>query len=150
MGLSVSRHRQRVGRNDKCPCGTGLKFKKCCLQRWRADPLSVESKPQAIDYGEDPVRWVICDESGTKLFVDKQGRILVFTARELAGEVSQLDLFANQDPNEINVAGVGPTKWLSLQEKFPFLEVSNIETATALIQERIDYQQQVLDDAAKS
>ena len=21
----------KVGRNDKCPCGSGLKFKKCCL-----------------------------------------------------------------------------------------------------------------------
>lgn len=21
----------RVGRNDSCPCGSGLKFKKCCL-----------------------------------------------------------------------------------------------------------------------
>ena len=23
--------RQRVGRNDPCPCGSGKKFKKCCL-----------------------------------------------------------------------------------------------------------------------
>jgi hypothetical protein len=23
----------RVGRNDECPCGSGLKFKKCCLRR---------------------------------------------------------------------------------------------------------------------
>ena len=25
-----------VGRNDPCPCGSGLKFKKCCLRRNRA------------------------------------------------------------------------------------------------------------------
>jgi len=23
--------RGKVGRNEKCPCGSGLKFKKCCL-----------------------------------------------------------------------------------------------------------------------
>jgi SWIM/SEC-C metal-binding protein len=23
-----------VGRNDPCPCGSGLKFKKCCLQKY--------------------------------------------------------------------------------------------------------------------
>lgn len=22
---------KRVGRNDPCPCGSGIKFKKCCL-----------------------------------------------------------------------------------------------------------------------
>ena len=28
----LRRHPARVGRNDPCPCGSGLKFKKCC---WR-------------------------------------------------------------------------------------------------------------------
>lgn len=23
----------RVGRNDPCPCGSGVKFKKCCLRK---------------------------------------------------------------------------------------------------------------------
>jgi preprotein translocase subunit SecA len=23
----------KVGRNDSCPCGSGKKFKKCCLER---------------------------------------------------------------------------------------------------------------------
>jgi uncharacterized protein YecA (UPF0149 family) len=23
-----------VGRNDLCPCGSGLKFKKCCIKPW--------------------------------------------------------------------------------------------------------------------
>jgi len=23
----------KVGRNDPCPCGSGLKFKKCCLKK---------------------------------------------------------------------------------------------------------------------
>lgn len=24
----------KVGRNDPCPCGSGLKFKKCCLHKY--------------------------------------------------------------------------------------------------------------------
>jgi hypothetical protein len=31
----VRAHRSRVGRNDPCPCGSGLKFKKCCLRQRR-------------------------------------------------------------------------------------------------------------------
>lgn len=112
--------------------------------------MSAESRPQAIDYGEEAIRWVICDESGRKLFVDKQGRILVFTDKEIAREVAKLDLFLNQAPNEINVAGVGPTKWVALQEKLPFLEVSNLETAVALIEERVAYQQKLLSQPEKN
>lgn len=26
-------HRTRIGRNASCPCGSGLKFKKCCLHK---------------------------------------------------------------------------------------------------------------------
>ena len=28
----LSRKPPRVGRNDTCPCGSGAKFKKCCLR----------------------------------------------------------------------------------------------------------------------
>lgn len=26
-------HRQKIGRNSTCPCGSGRKFKKCCIYR---------------------------------------------------------------------------------------------------------------------
>lgn len=29
--LQGKSHRRRIGRNDPCPCGSGLKYKKCCL-----------------------------------------------------------------------------------------------------------------------
>jgi SWIM/SEC-C metal-binding protein len=31
-----------AGRNDLCPCGSGLKFKKCCLNPTKAKPLIKE------------------------------------------------------------------------------------------------------------
>ena len=30
--------REKVGRNDPCPCGSGAKFKKCCLGKSSASP----------------------------------------------------------------------------------------------------------------
>jgi len=37
--------KNRVGRNDKCPCGSGKKYKKCCLGTGRRDaPISAHSR----------------------------------------------------------------------------------------------------------
>jgi preprotein translocase subunit SecA len=30
-GVTVRREGKKVGRNDPCPCGSGKKYKKCCL-----------------------------------------------------------------------------------------------------------------------
>ena len=32
----------KAGRNDPCPCGSGLKFKKCCLKKNEPNPLIEE------------------------------------------------------------------------------------------------------------
>lgn len=29
----IKRDNQKVGRNDKCPCGSGKKYKKCCINK---------------------------------------------------------------------------------------------------------------------
>jgi hypothetical protein len=43
-----------VGRNDPCPCGSGKKFKRCCLQRCASQPAaprkrSCKGEKRAID-----------------------------------------------------------------------------------------------------
>ena len=30
---TVFRKRKKVGRNEKCPCGSGKKYKNCCLDK---------------------------------------------------------------------------------------------------------------------
>jgi preprotein translocase subunit SecA len=30
-GVTVRREGKKVGRNDPCPCGSGKKYKRCCL-----------------------------------------------------------------------------------------------------------------------
>jgi len=29
----VSMKREKIGRNQMCPCGSGVKFKKCCINK---------------------------------------------------------------------------------------------------------------------
>lgn len=138
----------RIGRNQQCPCKSGKKFKKCCIRKkWRIwDHMSDTPQQRAIDYGEEAIKWVICDEIGTKFFVDKQGRILVFSDKAVARAAATLDVFKDQAPNEINVAGVGPTKWKKIQDVLPHVEIENIEMATALIHERLNFQKAQIEE----
>jgi preprotein translocase subunit SecA len=32
-GVTVRREGKKVGRNDPCPCGSGKKYKRCCLPK---------------------------------------------------------------------------------------------------------------------
>lgn len=106
---------------------------------------SLQNVPPAyIDYGEEPVRWVIVDSGGTQLFADAENRAIVFSNKDDAYAIAHLDDFADQEPGEINVAGVGETKWAALQQKIPFVEVHDAETAVQLVQARLAYQKQQL------
>lgn len=71
-----------VGRNDPCPCGSGKKFKKCCLgSQGLVEPLSGSPNDDAHDFAasaideperdipehdpfveQDPDRWLALDE----------------------------------------------------------------------------------------
>lgn len=44
--------RKKVGRNDLCPCGSGLKYKKCCLNKghFQGDTGHVSGGKQFHDY----------------------------------------------------------------------------------------------------
>jgi methionyl aminopeptidase len=41
--MKVKRVQSKVGRNDPCPCGSGRKFKKCCLRKGRGPEKPAES-----------------------------------------------------------------------------------------------------------
>lgn len=34
----MKKNKEKVGRNDPCPCGSGLKYKRCCLRKKKSDP----------------------------------------------------------------------------------------------------------------
>jgi hypothetical protein len=126
----------RVPRNSRCTCGSGKKYKYCCKTDAEEQPQVVQRPATYIDAGEPAVRYVIVDGKGTGFFVDKTGRILVFASRADAIAVVTMDEFVGAEAGEINVAGVGETKWAHLQATLPFVEV-DAETGTALVRERI-------------
>lgn len=39
----------KIGRNDPCPCGSGKKFKKCCIESWKNDVIDGNSNISAKD-----------------------------------------------------------------------------------------------------
>lgn len=123
-------------RNERCWCGSGRKYKYCCLPTAVVQPQRLA---QYIDSGENPVRYVICNERGTGFFSTKDNQIIVFADRAAAFAVATLPEFENQQPGEINVAGVGETKWQRIQDTLPYIEVTDAETAIALVLERIEH-----------
>ena len=66
----------KVGRNDPCPCGSGKKFKKCCLDSQRLD--------------EPSAGWV---EAVAKDFVPS-------AFEETEGDILEYDPFVEPDPDQ--------------------------------------------------
>ena len=52
MPSTLLRRSKKIGRNDPCPCGSGMKFKKCCLKKMepktRHAPPAVMAKARVI------------------------------------------------------------------------------------------------------
>src|SRR6266478_8485741 len=44
----MARRAGKIGRNDPCPCGSGLKFKKCCLIKVMEKPNEVRRPPPGV------------------------------------------------------------------------------------------------------
>lgn len=45
---------QKIGRNDPCPCGSGKKYKNCCINKPVSKPLPFKAKllsqPKQVDF----------------------------------------------------------------------------------------------------
>jgi len=50
----------RVGRNEPCPCGSGNKFKKCCLSKLSTEPQAIgaagDHESDDFDDADGPIR----------------------------------------------------------------------------------------------
>ena len=79
LGTPAHNPLRNVGRNDPCPCGSGKKFKKCCLGKEPPqilapiDPYDLDAMPEfddadlpILDYdplvAPDPEEWLAADE----------------------------------------------------------------------------------------
>ena len=129
----------RFPRNNRCYCGSGKKHKYCCQLRAAEQPTFVAQKTTYIDSGEAPARYVITDSRGTSFFSDKTGAILVFSSKADAFAIATDSVFAAAEPGEINVAGVGASKWAAIQKDLPFVEPVDVAHARKLVYDRMDH-----------
>lgn len=56
-GRTVVREGTKVGRNEPCPCGSGKKFKKCCLGKAPLAPAPVESPGVGVQVDQGALAW---------------------------------------------------------------------------------------------
>jgi hypothetical protein len=96
-----------VGRNDPCPCGSGKKFKKCCLGKATAPPPAIE--PSRVAPPDADLDWI--DDA--------------LSDDELLGE-----LMEGYDP----LVEPDPAAWLALdeQERIDLVEAYHLDEAIKL------------------
>src|SRR5438105_2326477 len=61
--------RGTVGRNHRCPCGSGKKFKKCCLRAQKEEAIMVEQEPPQPEEAAD-IRPLLVNFHADKQYVD--------------------------------------------------------------------------------
>ncbi len=93
-----------VGRNEPCPCGSGKKFKRCCLEVQSA-AASAANPHKPMD-----VMWETCEESSTMiLWLRRSGKFtkelsvricLAFANSKLLRNVTESDRWAVQTAQE--------------------------------------------------
>ncbi|HTG28444.1 MAG TPA: SEC-C metal-binding domain-containing protein [Methylomirabilota bacterium] len=47
---------ERIGRNDACPCGSGKKYKRCCLEQQSATYMPTKFGRHTCSYGIRSIR----------------------------------------------------------------------------------------------
>jgi hypothetical protein len=98
---------KKIGRNDPCPCGSGKKYKKCCLRKDHKKQITpVESfkvkpknKPEIVDYH-------IESKNGGKTWEKKPGLLLTRVTIRPADAVNEEieELFGNIKQGKFNLA----------------------------------------------
>ena len=136
---------RKIGRNDPCPCGSGKKYKKCCLpldEESKIIRLKQESAPNEISddrtISEDDVRLLIED----RLFWD------VPVYQQIARDVTA---FADQSYSWEDIAGMVLTWHAYSQIEQPVVRkkevyLAAVEYGYAVIAQRWDVTQKMLAD----
>lgn len=75
------RKNKKIGRNDPCPCGSGLKYKKCCLRKETRKPKENKAKNSLLKLSEKEIELLlekkISNNSRLKIFDHLQARFAI-------------------------------------------------------------------------
>jgi hypothetical protein len=105
----------RIGRNDPCPCGSGKKFKKCCVGK-QAVQAPAQTEPPSINREVKKIQASAVAKKATMftlgvfvLFSTEEGDAWLLEVTEMdaiqvaeAGEIIDVQIVENQETIEIN------------------------------------------------
>lgn len=109
--IAVARVDAKVGRNDPCPCGSGKKYKKCCLQNEGARPVesSAPAPARAPEHAPAPEH-----ELDRRLFE----RLTAATEARWPGFIGAARATCPLSGDELAMAGLGNT-WIACHAQTP-------------------------------
>lgn len=119
---------EKVGRNNLCPCGSGKKYKHCCLEREKDFSVIAKNTPPVIDYYQvfDGKKWH--KKPGRVI-----GKIVVQSQDTVVSEIENVFKVTSTLPN-----GAGITKALyECKKKLYFLE-HRLRCVEKLIAEEVE------------
>jgi len=125
----------KIGRNEPCPCGSGLKYKKCCLQK--------ELDSRAAQAGQEVIRVSLNDEVGKIQQAAVEGRpelravgVFILFATQSGDawllEVSEMDailLAAGHQKIEVNIVENAKTIEVDWSHTFAIQDENFVVTA---------------------
>lgn len=123
--MKLKRGAPKVGRNEPCPCGSGLKYKKCCLRKGRKPSRPVESVKEEYHRRYQIRLKTPADVAGIR----KAGRLVLetldkveaavrpgVTTEALNAIVHEHTLAANARPAPLNYRGFPKSSCVSVNE----------------------------------
>jgi len=107
----------KIGRNDQCPCGSGKKYKRCCLPKNQANQ-SVQLQPQKVSVTEEVKKLQAAAEAHEET-MKVIGVFIFFSTKE--GDAWLLEL---TDMDAVQVAKAGETIEVEITESTETIEVN--------------------------
>lgn len=125
----------KIGRNDPCFCGSGLKFKKCCLKKTQSETPTPAQQPQISLRGEiDKIQQAAVDK---KNVLHAMGVFILFSTTSGDGwlleitEMDALQVAVKGEKVEIEIEESSETIEINWTHKFTVKNKKFIATAYA-------------------
>jgi SEC-C motif-containing protein len=124
----------KVGRNDSCPCGSGRKYKRCCLLEQNASVADLQEQTwrrvrQAID-GCERSSHTRTAALGIRVPSMKTRELYsIEDARFLLGEISRVTIYAPLNNGELASVVIGRRRFIPAGAITAFIATTSTNTA---------------------
>lgn len=108
----------KIGRNAPCPCGSGKKFKKCCLQQSALGEAAQQSAPSQPSLRNE-IEKIQLDAMANKNIIRTLGVFVLFSTESGDGWVLEIT-----DMDAVQVAAAGKKLDIEIDENSETIEVN--------------------------